>query len=325
LALVWIASLLGCKERAADAKPDVTPVVAAVPAQPPDAGGAPNKRKAARATHPLPRVKAVSPNVLDLAEGAEFGSPAVALHKGQFLVLDFSAGARVHLIGPCVAEPAVTALDGLLARDCTLSVDLTPSAATPDSGFLLTTPSAGFSLVRSGRFALRSFANGSTVVMVVSGAVSVSAAGAAAAELQRPLSVGDRLEIKLDGTFTRSTHRAATLAQSEQAAAELPERRADPAALSVLDTSLSASSAALRRELLREQELVAAHRAALAADSAQRMELQAQLASQAAVLSRARSRLASALGQRAASRMGTAPGGQDPLSAEAQALLHPSP
>jgi hypothetical protein len=325
-ALLTLTLGSGCKksESAHERESSVAAPIAARAA--PDAGlAAKTKRAGARPVHAPPRVKSVSADVPDVAADAALPASDVVLAAGQELVLDFSAGARVHALGPAILRSAVAELDALLVRDATLSVDLPPAAATPDSGFLLSTPSAAFSLVRNGCFVLRSLANGNSVAWVVSGSVTLRAAGPAFREGEKPLGAGERVEVRLDGSVLRSRHTAQTLEQAEQAARVLREPKPKDAAFASLDQSLRASLEELQREKARERELTAAHRAALTVPGPERMALQAQLSAHAAILSRARRRLETALAQRAASRLSTARGVEDRLSGEARMLLEPSP
>jgi hypothetical protein len=285
-------------------------------------------KRAGRALHTPPRVKLVSPGVAQLIAAQALPAEDVVLAAGQELVLDFSAGARVHLRGPATLRSDVAERDALLVRDGTLSVDLAPGAAKPDSGFSLTTPSAAFSLVRGGAVALRSAANGSTVAVVVSGVLALSAAGSAFPEAERPLVAGERAEIRLDGRLSRSLHAAKTLEQALQALARLPEPRRDDGAFGSLEAALRARLTETEGELARERELVTAHRATLSAGEdagEQRMALQSELAAHAETLSRAKDRLRTALAQRAASGLSSARGSEDRLSQDARQLLAPSP
>ncbi len=285
----------------------------------------PEKAQSIRPGHPAPRVKSVSTGVAGATVGAPLPSQDVVLGQGQELVLDFSAGARVRLVGPATAGDATGKLDALRVRHATLTADLPPAAVTADSGFFLTTPSAALSLVRGGGYALRTLADGSSVVFVVSGALSVSAAGPGFRAALKPLVAGERVEIKLDGSLVRAKHRAQTLEQALSLAVELPEQKAKDPAFALLDKTLRTCSDSLRKEQARMADLLVAHRGALAENAERRMAVQGEIAAQAAKLARAKERLELALNQRAASRLSTARQPEDALSAEARALLAPSP
>lgn len=291
----------------------------------PDAGSRGKGAAKARKLHPAPRVKSLVGDVPGVAADQPLGAIDVKLYEKQELVLDFSAGARVHAFGPALLRGAAAEQDALLARDATLSVDLPPAAATPDSGFLLSTPSAAVSLVRSGCFVLRDFGASGSVLWVISGSATVSAGGAAFQPLDKPLAAGERLEISLDGKLARGRHDLRTLEDAERAALKQRAAKGEPPELAVLDQDLRTSLGELTRAREHERELLAAHRSALADAGTERMALQAELALHAASLSRARARLRTALAQRSASRLGTELGLEDRLSREARLELDPSP
>jgi hypothetical protein len=326
LVFAALGLVIGCKDRGREAdKPDAASRANAGSQDAAVLAAAVASKRRTAPVHAAPRIKSVSGDIPLLRAGEPLPDHDLVVAPDQELVLDFDAGARVRLFGPSILRSVVTKIDGLLVRDATLSIDLSPASAKPDSGFLLTTPSAAFSLVRSGRLALRSFQNGSTVAYVVSGIVTVSSAGAAFQEALKPLVAGERVEVGLDGSLLRSRHSVQTLEEAEKVVALLPEPKLKEGAFSQLDQALRRRLDELRSDLARTGELVSAHRAALLDGGEQRMELQAQLATQAAKFSRARHRLETALGQRSARGLSTARGSEDPLSSEARALLDPAP
>jgi hypothetical protein len=271
-------------------------------------------------------VKSASPGIGGVQAGGALPGQDVVLSRGQELVLDFSAGARVRLIGPSIVRDTTAKFDSCSVRDATLAADLEPAAVVPDSGLFVTTPSASFSMVRGARYALRTFADGSSVVLVVSGTLSVAAAGPAYREtVPKPLLAGERVEVRLDGAMVSSKHGATKLEQAVQLAGELPEPKVKDRSFATLDKALRAASDTLRKEQARMAEILAAHRAALGEAADRRMALQSELATEAGKLARAKERVELALGQRAASRLNTAQASEDALSAEARALLAPSP
>jgi hypothetical protein len=337
-ALACAGVLLGCQPgtREAARHEDAGGGLAVSAGSAPQAGtSASTKAASARSGHPPPRVKSASEGLAGAKAGEPLPGHEMVVGPGQELVLDFSAGARVRLVGPAIARDATAKFDALRVRDATLTADLTPAAVTADSGFFLTTPSAALSLVRGGRYALRTLADGSSVVFVVSGSLSVSAAGAAFREALKPLVAGERVEVKLDGSLSRAKHSAQTLEQAALLASELSEAKPKDPAFGGLDKTLRTCSDSLRKEQARMADLLVAHRGALAEHAERRMAVQAEIAAQAAKLARAKERLELALNQRAASRLNTAAPANgsarepnpadDGLSAEARALLAPSP
>jgi hypothetical protein len=314
-----VGLLLSCQQgtREAVVHGDASGPVASAPA--------PAKAQSIRPGHPPPRVKSASAGIAGATTGAPLPSHDVVVGQGQELVLDFSAGARVRLVGPAIASDATGKLDALRARDATLTADLPPAAVTADSGFFLTTPSGALSLVRGGGYALRTLADGSSVVFVVSGALSVSAAGPGFREALKPLVAGERVELKLDGSLARAKHGAQTLEQALSLARELPEQKPKDPSFALLDKTLRSAGDSLRKEQARMADLLIAHRGSLAENAERRMAVQGEIATQAAKLARAKERLELALNQRAASRLSTERGPEDGLSAEARALLAPSP
>jgi hypothetical protein len=322
-----LCALLACQ----DEKPATAPATPAqappAPAVAPDAGAARTK-SSGRPVHPPPQVKSASQGIAGVQAGAALPAADVVVGPGQELVLDFSAGGRVRLIGPAIARDTSAKFDALRVREATLSADLEPAVVVPDSGLFVTTPSACFSMVRGARYALRTFADGSSAVFVVSGTLSVAAAGPSLRNAVKPLLAGERLDVRLDGSLTRAKHAATKLEQAAQLAAELPEPKVKDPTFALLDKALRAASEALRKEHARTAEILIDHRAAVAEGAERRMAVQSELAKQAAKQARAKERLELALEQRAASRLHTARGteaAEDALSREARALLTPSP
>lgn len=313
-------ALLGCQD---DKPASVPPAQAAAVVV--DAGTAARPKSSGRPIHAPPQVKSASPGIAGVQAGSALPAVDLVVSQGQEMVLDFSAGGRVRLIGPAVARDTSAKFDGMRVRDATLSADLEPGAVVPDSGLFITTPSACFSMVRGARYALRTFADGSSSVFVVSGTLSVTAAGPAFREAIKPLLAGERLDVRLDGGSVRGKHAAQKVEQAVQLAVELPEPKLKDPSLEGLDKALRAATDAFRKERGRMAEILADHRAALAEGAERRMAVQGQLATQAAKQARAKERLELALEQRAAGRLNTSRGADDALSAEARALLAPSP
>lgn len=238
------------------------------------------------------------------------------------LTLDFEHGARVALRGEghALADPAER--DQLLVQLGSVSVDLPPSAPTPHSGFTLYTPSAVLSLVRGGRYALRVFADGSTQGYVVSGTVTLDAAGRTPSpgEGELLLGAGDGFSLRVDGTLKRLPHRAATLEDAAHLAFALRAMPAEPV-LDELERLLTQRMAAVRPKWERERSLTAQHRERVRAKSPEAETLQRELAENAADLSRERSKLRLCLGQRAAARLVSGTAEDDARSREAREML----
>jgi hypothetical protein len=269
-------------------------------------------------------VKEVSPAVDDVQAGARLVAPrAFALPAAGSLTLDFEHGARVHVGGPARVLADLSEQDLLLVGAGTLSVDLPPSAPTPQSGFALLTPAGMISLVRGGVYALRVFEDGSTQAFVVSGTATLRVAGGSKAEGVQVVA-GDAVQLTPAGALTRSQHRARTLVEAERSAQALRARGKAKLEPGGLETLLRAQLAATLPLKARQDALVAEHRAALRLreGGGERVaELQRAIAENAAQLADGRARLGLALGQRAAALQTPAQGGEDELSAEARALL----
>jgi hypothetical protein len=294
---------------------------AAVSAEKPPVPEAPKPRpKAPRAV----RVKAVSAPVDPVVAGARLTTPqAFVVPDGADLTLDFEHGARVHVVGPAEVLVDLSELDLMLVRRGAVSIDLSPSAPTPTSGFTLVTPAAQLSLLRGGRFVARVFEQ-ATYARVVSGTLTLAAVRSSPAP-ERPnvlLGPGDALVAELDSDLKRTKHTLPTLEQAEAAvlALRVPKPLKDSVATR-LDPLIRSAIAALAGPLARQQGLTAQHRALLQTRDADTLGLQREVAENAVQVATARAQLRLALAQRAAQLQTPLSGSDDTLSQEATALL----
>jgi hypothetical protein len=315
--------LLSC---AKSAPPDASDTKPAAPA--------PNTADAASkpVTSPKPRsvrVKAAMP-AAGLTAGERLTLPhAFDVPADGTLTLDFEHGARVELRGeshaladqPLRAEP--NQRDELMIQQGSVSVDLPPSAPTPSSGFMLYTPSAVLGLVRGGRYAVRVFADGSAQGYVVSGSISLDAAGRTPSpgEGALLLGAGDGFALRVDGTLKRIPHRAATLEDAAQLSRALRPATASGTAQPELERLLTQRMAAVRPKWELQRSLSAQHRERARAKSPEAEGLQRELAENAALLSRERAKLRLCLGQRAAARLVPSASDTDAQSREAREML----
>ncbi|HEX6239869.1 MAG TPA: hypothetical protein VFZ61_03200 [Polyangiales bacterium] len=334
-ALAGLLMLTACAERTAPipggatqttspgGAPERDAAVEAAPSPPPAA--------APRAPRPAGRVaiKEASGAGEEAMTGARLALPrAFELRaKTSQLTLDFEHGARVHISGPARVLADEAEQDLLLCGEGTLSVDLAPSAPTPQSGFSLLTPSGLLTLVRGGRYALRVDPGGTTHGLVVSGSATLRTAAAAADQEAALLTAGDSFRLAPDGGLKRTRRAPETLAQAEAAVQALPAaRKGERLDLARLDRTLQTATVEATTLAARQAAIMAEHRALVRArdGGTERLaELQRELAQHAEQLARARARLRLALGQRAAAAQTAALGGDDVPSAEARALLTP--
>lgn len=274
---------------------------------------------------PKPRevqVKAASPESAELKAGARLSAQqTLKLPKGSEITLDFERGARLRIVGPALVAMALDSKDALLLKEGVVTVDLSPSAPTPNSGFTLFTPSAKLSLVRGGHYAVRVFADGVSRVFVASGFLLASSA---AVDATTALGAEESATLAVDGSVERKPQQVQTLEKAEQAARALrpPKRPTGP--MTALDQLLSQRIDSVRPLLDKEHELVRQHRALLGVADADVLGAQGALAENAAHLARELGRLRSALAQRAAARIGLYPGDDD-LGQSAQRILQRLP
>jgi hypothetical protein len=229
----------------------------------------------------------------------------------------------VHVLGAAQVLVDLADLDQLLVRGGLVSVDLSPSAPTPQSGFKLITPAGQLSVLRGGRFVARVF-DDTTYANVVSGTLTLSAAHSAAVPEGDKvlLAAGDGFIAKVDVRLQRLPHKLPTLEAAEAAALKLrAPKRSDAAIAPRLDGLVEAALAELAPHLTRQDTLLAQHRALVQARDADTLAVQAELAENAAKVAEARARLRTALGQRAAALQTPASGADDALSQKARAQL----
>jgi len=265
----------------------------------------------------------------DLAEGAKLEVDVpLTLGADARLDLRFPGGASVTVSGP--AQVAVPAGErGLLVHAGTVSVDLEWAASHPDSGFCLATPAARLELVHGGRFVVRAFADLASQVSVVNGPLALSPVGAEGASA-RPLGAGARVSVRPDGELALSTAPrgpqgpvALHLQAEESRLRGLPEPT--PAGAPVETHSASAVQAACERvvsAITQERALQARHRALVAKQVPGAMDVQRELAAQAAQTFAARRSLARRLSMLEAESLGRGSAGlTSPEIARARELL----
>lgn len=237
----------------------------------------------------------------------------VTLEAGELLEATFGCGAGAQVTGPALVAVSARSEQGLLVHHGLVRVELPPGAAKPGPACWLASPALRVELPRAARFALRVHPEGRSQIALVSGRVSYEAGlpDVAAGAESLTLEAGGLLEADLSPRSPARIKAGPSTLEAALAQLAGPENaRAKPAAVDLssrLKPLLTAQLSRAAGEIERAAALDKRHRALVAAHDPAVMDLQRQIAEQAAETFRARRSLEAVLARSEAAHLAEGP------------------